>query len=70
MLHGAEKGIKVAGGNIVFQNYNSNEKFTIKSRKYINLFINDKLCNQFEENVVTKNDRIKYTLEKSKAKKK
>ena len=63
-----ERGIKVVNGNIIFQNDCSDEKFTIKSRKYINLFINDELCKQFEENVVTKDDKIHYTLEKSEAK--
>lgn len=63
-----DRGIKVVNGNIIFQNNYSDEKFTIKSRKYINLYINDKLCKQFEENVVTKDDKIHYTLEKSEAK--
>ncbi len=63
-----DRGIKVVNGNIIFQNNYSDEEFTIKSRKYINLFINDKPCKQFEENVVTKDDKIHYTLEKSEAK--
>ena len=63
-----DRGIKVVNGNIIFQNNDSDEEFTIKSRKYINLFINDKPCKQFEEHVVTKDDKIYYTLEKSEAK--
>lgn len=63
-----EQGIKVVNGEIIFQSDCSDKKLTIKARKYINLFINDKLCKQFEENVVTKDDKISYTLEKSEAK--
>jgi len=57
-------GIKVVNGEILFENNNIDQKFTIKARNNINLFINDELCKPFEENVVTKDDKIEYTLKK------
>lgn len=57
-------GIKVLNGKILFENNNIDQEFTIKARNHINLFINDKLCKQFEENIVTKDDKIEYTIDK------
>lgn len=63
----SEVGAKVVNGEIIVLDGLNNEKITIKSRKYVNLVINDIHCKEYETYEVTSKDKLTYTCEKTKA---
>ena len=62
-----EVGVKVVNGEIIVIGSSNKEQVTIKARKNINLFINDKACENYKEYEVSSNDKITYNCEKTKS---
>ena len=62
-----EAGIKVVNGEIIVIDGSNKEQVTIKARKNVNLFINDKACEIYKEYEVSSNDKITYNCEKTKS---
>ncbi|WP_297421964.1 FapA family protein [Clostridium sp.] len=60
-----EVGAKVVNGEIIVIDGANEEIITIKSRKNVNLFINDVACEPFKEYEVTSKDKITYSCEKT-----
>ncbi|MCE5220684.1 MAG: FapA family protein [Clostridium sp.] len=60
-----EVGAKVVNGKIIVIDGSHKERITIKARKNIKLFINDKACEIYKVYEVTSRDKITYTCEKT-----
>ena len=62
-----DEGAKVVNGKIIVVDSSKEERITIKARKNIKLFINDKECDIYKVYEVTSNDIITYNCEKTEA---
>ena len=60
-----EEGAKVVNGEIIVVDGSNEERITIKARKNIKLFINDKECEIYKVYEVTSSDKITYNCEKT-----
>lgn len=63
-----EVGAKIVNGEIIVADGVNGEIITIKAQKNVNLFINDRECEQFKEHEVTSKDKITYKCEITPAK--
>ena len=62
-----DEGAKVVNGEIIVVDSSKGERITIKARKNIKLFINDKECEISKVYEVTSSDKITYNCEKTQA---
>ena len=62
-----DEGAKVVNGKIIVVDSSKEERITIKARKNIKLFINEKECEIYKVYEVTSNDIITYNCEKTEA---
>lgn len=62
-----DEGAKIVNGEIIVLDSSKGERITIKARKNIKLFINDKECDIYKVYEVTSNDIITYNCEKTEA---
>ena len=62
-----DEGAKVVNGEIIVVDSSNGERITIKARKNIKLFINDKECEISKVYEVTSSDKITYNCEKTQA---
>ena len=60
-----DEGAKVVNGEIIVVDGSNEERITIKARKNIKLFINDKECEIHKVYEVTSRDKITYNCEKT-----
>ncbi|BCZ47850.1 hypothetical protein psyc5s11_39170 [Clostridium gelidum] len=60
-----DEGAKVLNGEIIVVDSSKEERITIKARKNVKLFINDKECDIYKVYEVTSSDKITYTCEKT-----
>ncbi|AWK51477.1 DUF342 domain-containing protein [Clostridium beijerinckii] len=65
-----DEGAKVVNGEIIVVDSSNEERITIKARKNIKLFINDKECEIHKVYEVTSSDKITYNCEKTQSNRK